>query len=193
MKLLRLLTLLSLLALAGCATITKVERGEVVVAERLVVHLDGPWNQFEGGAAGGAPTWTVEGFTVDRLQFYVGIKDGAVIAQAPRGDKEQRPLTFRASMEPHEVVALYQNLLTADGSTFTLDRLEPAEFLGGKGFRFHFSMVRKVDEVRLSGIAYGAVRGNELFVIMYSAPRLAFFPRYQSQIEAMARSARLRS
>lgn len=188
----RFLLLALVLALAGCATISKVERGEQVVRGRLVVQLDGPWNQFDGTLASTWPTWTVEGQTVDRLVFVVGLKDGGELAPPLPGAKDQRPLTFRATMQPHEVVALYQAFLTRDGSTFTLDKLEPVRFLDGNGFRFRFSVVRRFDDVRISGMGYAAVRGGELFAIVYSAPRLGFFPRYEAQVEKMAQSARLR-
>jgi hypothetical protein len=90
----RLLILAISAVMAGCAAMAKVEPGQQVVADRLVVDLDGPWNRFARGVD--VPTWTVEGFTVDRLQFFVGIKDGKPIADRPKGAKEQRPLTFHA-------------------------------------------------------------------------------------------------
>ena len=52
-------------------------------------------------------------------------------------------------------------------------------------------LTRRMDGVQLSGVGYGAVRGGELFGIVYQAPRLGFFPRYSKQIETMALSARL--
>lgn len=194
----RILILLVSAALAACAAMAKVEPGQQVVADRLVVDLDGPWNRFARNSAQGAgaidvPTWTVEGFTVDRLQFFVGIKDGQPIADRPRGAKEQRPLTFHASMKAHEIVALFEGLYTQDGSTFTLDKIEPVTFIGESGFKYSYTLVRRTDDVRLSGVGYGAVHGGELILINYSAPRLGFFPRYQAQIEKMALGARLRS
>jgi len=187
----RVLVLTVSALVAGCAAIAKVEPGEQVVADRLVVDLDGPWNRFTRGVD--VPTWTVEGFTVDRLQFFVGIKDGQPIAERPKGAKEQRPLTFHASMKAHEIVALFEGLYTQDGSTFTLDRIEPITFIGESGFKYSYTLIRRSDDVRLSGVGYGAVAGGELTVINYSAPRLGFFPRYQARIEKMALGARLRS
>jgi hypothetical protein len=84
-------------------------------------------------------------------------------------------------------------MLTRDGSSFQLEKLEPAEFLGGTGFRFEYSLNRKVDDVPMRGLAYGTVRKGELFVIHYSAPRLVFFPRYVGRVEGLVRSAQLRS
>jgi hypothetical protein len=179
--------------LSGCAAVSKVASGDAVVGERLVLKLDTAWNQFERGLGNNTPTWTVEGVTVDALQFYVGIKDGQPIAQTSgAAAKGQKPLNFKSGMQPAEVVLLYEALLTRDGSSFQLDKLEPADFLGGKGFRFEYSLNRKVDDVPMRGLAYGAVRNGELFVIHYSAPRLVFFPRYQVRVEGLARSAQLK-
>ena len=187
----RTLVFLMTALLAACASLAKVEQGEQVVGERLVVDLEGPWNRFNRGVD--VPTWTVEGFTVDRLQFFVGIKDGQPIAKRIRGDDEQRPLTFHSSMKAHEVVGLFEGLYTQDGSTFTLERIEPITFLGEPGFKYSYTLVRRSDDVRLSGVGYGTTHNGELIVINYSAPRLGFFPRYQAQIEKMALSARLRT
>jgi hypothetical protein len=185
--------LLLVLALAGCATVTKVDTGETVIRERLVVQIETPWNKFERGQADNITTWTVEGITVDALRFYVGIQDGQPIAPTPSGGQSVEPLTFKKSMQPAEIVALYQSLLTRDGSSFTLDRIEATEFVNSNGFRFDYSLVRKVDDVRLRGVAWAAVRNGELFVIHYSAPRLAFFPKHIARVEAIARSARVKA
>jgi hypothetical protein len=185
--------LLLVLAIAGCATVSKVETGEAVIRERLAVQVDTPWNKFERGQADNITTWTVEGITVDALRFYVGIQDGQLIAPTPSNRKGIEPLTFKKSMQPAEVVALYQSLLTRDGSSFTLDRIEVTDFVGTNGFRFDYSLVRKVDDVRLRGVAWAAVRNGELFVIHYSAPRLAFFPKHIAKVEAIARSARVKA
>ena len=181
------------LLLAACATpgVVKVEQGQQSVADKLELQLDGPWNRFSKSDGDSVPTWTVEGFAVDRLQFFVAIKDGADIVK--RDTKKQRPLTFHSSMQPQEVVALFQGLLTEHGSTFTLEKLEPITFLGEDGFRFRYSLKRRSDDVRLAGVGYGAIHHGELTVILYSAPRLGFFPRYEAQIEKMALGARLKT
>jgi hypothetical protein len=189
---LRISALLLALVLAGCAAVSKVETGETLVKNRLAVQVAAPWNKFERGQADNTPTWTVEGITVDALQFYVGLKDGDLIAPTPSNRKGVEPLTFKTAMQPADVVALYQGLFTRDGSSFTLDKLEPAEFVGTRGFRFEYSLVRKLDDVRLRGVAYGAVRNGELFLINYSAPRLAFFPKYVGQVETLAKSAKVK-
>ena len=95
-------------------------------------------------------------------------------------------------MQPHELAALFQAMLTSDGSTFTLDRLDPAPFLGASGIRFDYSLVRRIDDVRLSGMCYARIVNGQLYAILYQAPRLGFYPRYQAQVEKMAQGASLR-
>lgn len=180
------------LLLAACAApVSRVEVGDVTVGKRLAVKVDAAWNQFGGGLTAGVPTWTMEGVTIDALQFYTDIKDGQTFGPAnpPKG---RQPLIFKAGMLPADIVAMFQSLRTQDGSSFALEKLEPVEFLGGPGFRFEYSTVRKVDEVPLRGVAYGRVRDGELFLVSYSAPRLVFFPRYQARVEALIKAASLR-
>jgi len=177
-------------ALAGCANVVKVGPGDTVVADRVALNIDGAWNQLTLHGSGTTATWTQDGITLDLLQFYVALKDGEALG--PAATKEQRPLVFKATMQPHEIVSLFQGLYTRDGSTFSLDRLEPADFMGGKGFRFQYTVVRKFDDVKLSGVAWGAVRGNELFAMTFTAPRAGFFPRHEKRVEHIARTARLK-
>lgn len=188
-----LLALAAAAALAGCASpITHVTSGEVVLRERLVVQVERDWNQFERGLGDGIATWTQEGVTVDALRFYVGLKDGDLLAPTPAQPKGAKPLAFKSTMQAAEVAALFEGLVGRDGSTFTLEKIEPQAFLGQAGFRIEYSSIRKFDEVRLRGVIWGAVRNGELFAISYAAPRLAFFPRGIAHAEAVARSARVR-
>lgn len=192
----RRLLLVGLLALAaGCAQVSKVAAvadGTVTVRERLVVAVPDEWNQFESGPIPQATTWTHEGIFVDELQFWVGIKDGGLIAPTPSQPPGLKPLAFKATMQTAEVAELLQGLWTRDGSVFTLEGIEPHTFIGTPGFRLRYSLVRKVDEVRMRGIAWGAVRNGELFVVNFTAPRLTFFDRYLPRAEAIVQSARLK-
>ncbi len=184
---------LGLLVLAaGCAQVSHVASGEVVVRDRLALTVDRPWNQFERTGADNIPTWTLEGFNVDALRIYAGLKDGDLIAATPNEPKGSKPLAFRATMQTAEVVALFESLYSRGGSTFTLERLSPQPFAGAAGFRFEFSSVRKHDDVRLRGVGWGTVRNGELFVITYTAPRLTFFPKGLPAAEALAATARIR-
>jgi hypothetical protein len=184
----RVLLLATMAVLAGCANISKVASGDNTVGGRLAVKLPGAWNQVN---MPGADTimWTQDGVTLDALQFWVGVADGKPIA--PPG-QDKRPLAFKASMQPHELVALMQSYYARDGSTVTLDKMEPADFVGRKGVRYRFTVVRKFDEVTLSGLGYAAVVGSELVALGFISPRLGFYPRHEAEVDAIARSAALK-
>jgi hypothetical protein len=180
--------------LSACVSVVKVESGERAVGERMSVTIDGPWNHLNAPGLGPAQTWTMEGLAVDQLLLYSGIKDGQVIhaERAAGSGPTPKSFSFRSAMQPDEIVAMFEGMLTRDGSRFTLKNLEPMAFAGGKGFRFDYELIRKVDNVQLQGRGYGSVNKGELFAIIYTAPRLAFFARHQGRVEQIALGAKLK-
>jgi hypothetical protein len=176
--------------LAGCVPppVVKMDSGERPVGERLTVTLDGSWNSIR--VQGPVQHWTQEGLPIDDLQIYSGIKDGEAIHAVSGSAK---PFVFHSAMRPDEIVSLFEGMLTRDGSTFQLTKSEPATFAGVKGYHFEFKIVRKVDSVELAGLAYGAVSNGELFSVVYMAPRMTFFARYQGRVENIVRDARIKT
>ena len=179
---------LMLAALAGCVAVVKVESGQRTLGERMVVSLEGAWNQINAPGLGPAQTWTMEGLPVDQLLIYSGLQDDQAI-HAESSAAKAKSFKFRSGMQPDEIVSLFEGMLTRDGSNFKLVKLEPASFGGGKGFRFEYALTRKVDNVQLSGLGYGTVSRGELFAILYMAPRLTFFSRHRVSVERIAASA----
>ena len=190
MKRLLIAVLISLLA--GCATVSKVDTGELTIGERLLVVLEGAWNHVSAPNLGPAQVWTMEGLPLDQLLVYSGIKNEELV-HAAGGGGARKDFAFRSSMQPDEIVAMFEGMLTRDGSQFKLAKLEPASFGGEKGFRFEYAIVRRGDNAVLSGVGFGAVSKGELFALLYQAPRLAFFPRHRPRVEQIARSARLKT
>ncbi|HEX6829791.1 MAG TPA: hypothetical protein VF104_12530 [Burkholderiales bacterium] len=187
----RLLGMLAVLLVAGCAAFAAVGPGPVTVGNEMTVSLDGKWNRAPSMfAPAKGEMWTAEGVPVDRLVFFVGLAEGdALMKLRGAGDKKLPP--FRAVMNPSEIAEFYEAYATADGSSFALKKLEPAPFAGGEGFRFEFEMLRKSDELAMAGVGYGAVRGGKLYLIVFTAPRVHFFPKYLPLVEAIARSTRI--
>jgi hypothetical protein len=179
------------LVLAACASVAKVETGERTIGERMLVSLEGPWNHVSAPGMGPAQIWTMEGLPVDQLLVYSGIKNDQLIHAEGSGNRKS--FAFRSSMQPDEIVAMFEGMLTRDGSSFKLVKLEPGNFGGAKGFRFEYALTRKVDNVQLSGVGFGTVSNGELFALIYQAPRLAFFSRHQPRVEQIARSARVKT
>lgn len=181
-----------LLALSGCVSIsvTKVETGDRAVGERMTVSLEGAWNYVNAPNMGPGQTWTMEGLPVDQLILYSGLKEGEAVHGTGSGEK--KTFSFRSSMQPDEIVAMFEGMLTRTGASFKLLKLEPVNFGGIKGSRFEFSLTRKLDSVQLSGFGYSSISKGELFAILYMAPRLGFYPRHAPQAEKISRSARVK-
>lgn len=178
--------------LAGCATrqVTKIESGDQVIGERLQVKVTGPWNHFSSPLLAPAEAWTMEGLPIDQLLIYSGVKDGEPIHPISSGTGG-KSFNFRSNMQPDEIVAMFEGALTRDGSTFKLAKLEPSSFAGTKGLRFEYAIVRKIDGVPLSGVGFAGVSNGELFAMLYSAPRMGFFPRHQQRVEEIAKTAKV--
>ncbi|OGA19305.1 MAG: hypothetical protein A3H32_04215 [Betaproteobacteria bacterium RIFCSPLOWO2_02_FULL_63_19] len=180
-----------MLALAGCVAMAKVEKGERAIGDRLAVKIEGAWNQLDGPELGPAQTWTMEGLPIDQLLLYSGVKDGDLV-HASGGDGKRKDFAFKANMQADEIVGMFEGMLTRDGSSFKLTRLEPSSFGGLSGFHFEYTLIRKVDNVVLTGVGWGAVSKGELFAMLYMAPRLAFFARHAADVERIAMSAKIR-
>jgi hypothetical protein len=175
--------------MAGCATIKKVESGVRPVGERLTIKIEGEWNHLDFPGLKPAQIWTMEGITVDELLIYSGIKDGQAMHAENDGDSKNKKLAFRSNMRTEEIVSMFSGVLSRDGSTFKLLKVQPYSFGGRPGFRFDYERVRKVDGVIQQGIGFGAVDKGELFAVVYHAPRLTFFPRHRGRVEAIGGSA----
>lgn len=176
----RLLLIVLVMFAAGCSSMARIEPGTVTIKDALSVNTNGTWNRFESGSEEhAAEVWTADGLTLDVIKFYVGVGEGATLG-------------FRATMSPHEIVELYEALVTQDGSAFTLERLAPADFGGTRGFLFEHSTASPHAAV-LAGLAYGAVLGGKLYLMSYTAPKSYFYARHLAQVQALAASARIRS
>lgn len=181
------------LVLGACASVDKIEKGNRMLGERLQVDIDGPWNHLNLPNSGPAQIWTMEGITVDELLLYSGLKDGEVIHNRSQNIPNAKSFHFKSTMKPDEIVSLWEGALTRDGSRFKLLKLEAVQFAGEPGFRFEYELVRKLDNVQMRGIGYGAVSKGELFALLYTAPRLTFFARHRDRVERIAKSAVLKN
>ena len=187
-----LLAILLVFVLSGCVSVAKIDSGERTVGERLLVNIEGAWNHLNAPGMGPAQVWTMEGTPVDQLLLYSGIKDGQLIHAEFGGASKQKNFAFRSAMQPDEIVTLFEGMLTRDGSRFRLEKLAPMAFGGEKGFHFTYSLVRKIDNVQLSGVGYAAVSRGELFTVLYMAPRLVFYPRHIARVEHIGKSMRIK-
>ena len=136
--------------------------------------------------------WTQDGLSLDTLRFFTAVPEGEPLAEI-RGSNEKQVPKFRATMQPQEIVELFENLSVTglnSGSTFHLDRLVPVKFLGGDGFRFDYSLTRKGDELEMKGAAFAAVRDQRLYMMVFQAPKIHYFGKWAAAAEVIAVTAR---
>jgi hypothetical protein len=176
---------------AGCVQMTRMGPGEVVIRDRMTATLQSPWNRFDSPASGRAEVWTTDGLTLDRIEFFVAIAADEMLATPPSGATKSVP-RFRPTMQPQEIVEMVDATFAMHGGVFRLEQLAPARFAGGEGFRFEFTQIRKSDELTLRGIGYGTIRQNLLYLVLFQAPRLHYFPRNVKRFEEVVSSIQIR-
>jgi hypothetical protein len=187
----------ALCALAGCAQMVKVEPGQVTIKETLRMNTTNAWNRFElqfplSVAPGASEVWTQDGITLDALAFFIGVAEGQTLGSVLPGSKKKLPL-FRATMTPGEIVELYEQMVTQDGSAFTLTRVAPGRFGGQPGFRFEHTITRKSDGVLLKGMGEGAVVKGKLYLAAFTAPSIYYYGRYLPMVEPLLASTEIRT
>ena len=92
-------------------------------------------------------------------------------------------------MTPGEIVELYEQMVTQDGSAFALKRVAPGRFGDQPGFRFEHTITRKSDNVLLKGVGQGAVVKGKLYLVAFTAPSIYYYDRYLPQVEPLLASA----
>jgi len=177
--------------LSACVSMTAVGPGDVTVRDKLVVKLDSAWNKYNGPGVGKTELWTTDGLSLDVLRFFVDIGEGEQLIEV-RGAHEKQVPKFRATMQPQEVVELYDAVMSQGGNRFHLDKLAPADFAGGAGFRFDYTLVRKGDEVELKGFCYGVVRDKRLYLMTFQAPKIHYYAQHAQRAQAAALSIRFK-
>ena len=188
----------ALCALTGCAEqLVKVEPGQVAVKDALTIKADIAWNRFQlqfplSVAPGAAEVWTQDGITLDALAFFVGVEQGKTLGAAIPGANKKLP-QFRSSMTPGELVELYEQMVTQDGSVFALKRVAPGRFAGQPGFRFEYTITRRSDGVLLKGMAHGAVVKEKLYLVAFTAPAMHYYDRHLRDVEPLIASAQIKS
>jgi hypothetical protein len=188
---------LLVLSLVACTSIVKVD-GEQTIRNRMSLKLADAWNKVQlPNDRQPFDVWTQEGLTVDTLRFWAAVPHRGELVRAPsgsvpQGGKATRVPTFVTGMEPDQLVNLFETMYSSDGSSVTINKVEPTIFAGEKGIRFEFSVLRKSDDVQLLGIGWVAVKKDELFAATFLAPKLSFFSRLRGKAESVVKSAQIK-
>ncbi|MBC3932215.1 hypothetical protein [Undibacterium curvum] len=183
----------AILLTTACVTTTKIDAGPRNIGEHLQLNLSGAWNQINVSGMNGphAETWTMEGLAIDKLNIYSGLNENETIHPGSDAARDKKNYVFKASLQPEQIVALFEGSLTRDGSTFKLLKLQPTLFGGVKGFHFEYAVIRKIDNVEILGTANVAISRNQLYAMVYQAPKLVFYSRHIERVNQIMQSARI--
>ena len=186
----KLLLIVLTLILVGCANIVKVD-GEQTINSKMTIKLPDAWNKVNATQQP-FELWTKDGVFIDQLRLWAGIEaNKGLITAPPKNSQGKTPRipTFTTGMKLEQMANLFEQIYAVDGSTVTIDKLEPATWGAQQGIRLEFSVVRQGDGVQLKGVAWAAEFKGQFYATSYVAPRLSFFPRYLPQVQDIAKSA----
>lgn len=185
------------LVLAGCAHYSQIGPGSYGIRGRLDVTLDRGWNrQVEGAGNIWPETWTLNGPYLDLLHIAAGIEDGKALVRLPELRLREFP-RFRAGSDPNDIVDLVKGTLARsnEGGDFVLVLVEPAQVAGQDGIRFEFKFGTGGAggglETDRHALGYAFEYEKRLYLILFHAAEIHFFPSLRPIAEAIAASARL--
>jgi hypothetical protein len=171
--------------LAGCATTSTyklVEPNEVQICDLYSVKPTIQWSQIQKGDV---RLWTIDGVDLESIRFFSGIQEGVPIIDM---SEEKRETPFRPDMHETELVDAIVDAFTLQGAQQVKPRnLRPAPFGSEEGYRFELSYL-DTDGLEKEGIVAGAIVDDSLYLIVYTAAKMHYFPKYQAEVENILRS-----
>ncbi|HEX8525844.1 hypothetical protein [Allosphingosinicella sp.] len=203
-------TLGALALLGGCASggggggyggfglhrYTLIEPGQEDVARTMLVTPTIRWNR-----APRLPTdisreenWTLNGPMLDSLAFIGGLENGKPLVRWQRRSDIRQVPNFRADMTPPEIASMIESFyrIRAGSVSFEMTGLQPRAFLGHPGFQFDYDHLGG-NELARRGRVVGAVINDRLYMILFDAAKMHYFPTIIPEVERIIDSARLRS
>lgn len=139
----RILIALIPMFLTGCIpTYTLKKAGTTPVAKgAFIVQPSSAWNVVpkDMSRTQWEEVWTQNGPLLDTVAFLGGLPEGqSVIVQKKK--EEQRVPLFHANMSPEDLASMVEASYRVKGVTvFTVESVDPVDFLGGQGIRVRFS------------------------------------------------------
>jgi hypothetical protein len=174
-----------LLLAAACAQCTLVEPKRVKIGDAYSVEAQIAWSKATEGKR---EIWTVDGPSLESLQFFKGLETGDTLFKP--GRDEELPL-FDAGMKPGEVLEfVVDSLSRRGGANIEPAGLRPASFGSETGFRFELTL-QTGDGLLLRGAALGAVLEERLYLILYTGTETYYFDKYKDTVDSLFGSVEL--
>jgi hypothetical protein len=173
------------LLVSGCAAYTLVEPRPVTIAGVLVVEPQIAWSSISSAEW---ETWTVDGTSLQALQFRTGLAPGDRLFS--RGS-DKRP-RFRTDMTPTEVMEFFvDSMADAGAQQINATGLRPVPFAGTDGFRFEWTLATRQGLAK-RGFTVGAIVKDKLYLVAYSGAADHYYAKHVDDAERVVRSARLK-
>jgi hypothetical protein len=165
------------------------------VARTLLVTPTVRWNRAPRTVydIGREENWTLNGPILDNLTFVGGLESGDPLVRWQRRRDIRQVPEFRADMTPPEIASMIESFyrIRSGSVRFEMTGLQPRTFLGQPGFQFDYVHLGG-DELERQGRVVGTVIGNRLYMILFDAARMHYFPAAIDEVERIIESARLR-
>lgn len=151
------------------------------------------WNRLGHRPGRGRSTeiWTIDGPPLNKVTFYVGIRDDETLFDEV--DRRNRPLPrFSSTMLLLDIPNLLENsyLIGRGVTLFSVENAEPTEFADQPGVRFEYRFAAS-DQVRRRGEAYAMLYDEELYLVTYEAPTIYYFDNSIDAFRQLIASATL--
>ena len=167
-----------------------------VARDRMQVTPAMAWNRAPRGQSDitREENWTLNGPYLDNLTFIGGVKSGEPLVRFQRRSDWRQVPNFRADMSPTDIIGIVETFYRVRGGSvqFDVKAVTPRTFLGRPGFQFDYERLGG-DEVLRRGRGAAAVIGNRLYMIIFDAAALHYFPAGLPEAERIMASARLLS
>lgn len=169
-------------------------RPHVVAGGGMVVAPGIEWNRIPRGRFDipREENWTLNGPVLDGITFIGGVENDKRIVEQRRKDDRKVP-NFRADMTPQEIADMIESFYLIRGGSveFNVTGVRPRTFAGQPGFQLDYNHLGG-DELRRQGRAVGAIVNRRLYLILFDAARMHYFPAGVQEFERIAESARIR-
>jgi hypothetical protein len=181
----------------GISAYRLVEPGPKRVArDRMQVTPGIPWNRAPRSPQEitREENWTLNGPHLDNLTFIGGVKSGEPLVRNQRRSDWRQVPNFRADMPPTDIIGIVETFYRVRGGSvsFETKAVQPRDFLGRPGFQFDYERLGG-DEVRRLGRGAAVVIGDRLYMILFDAAAMHYFPSGVAEAERIISSARLLS
>lgn len=172
--------------IAGCAAYSLVGPHPMTIAGLYTVEPQIPWS---AATYGKWEIWTVDGPSLQSVQFLTGLEDGKALFRGK--DEEKRP-KFLKTMTASEIMELVvDSVSVAGGQKVNAVNLRPEKFGAAQGFRFEMTYLTKTG-LEKQAIVAGAVLNERLYLIVYSGAREHYYAKHKDHADRIIESIRLK-